>query len=299
MPTLQLYHVDVFAETRYAGNQLAVIRNAADLSDEEMLKIAKEMNYAETTFILSDEQRDGGYDVRIFTTVSEVPFAGHPTLGTAYVIRHEIMETPAEEVNLNLQVGQIPVTFTNEGIAWMRQNAPQFGAEFNKPVMASVLGIEREEIDPNFPVQSVSTGLPFIMVPLVSQHAVNRAEVDLDRFDALLESTEDSLEANAILVFCTEPKNEENDIHARVFVHYHGAPEDAATGSANGCLAGYLSHHKYFGSDKVDCRVEQGYMIDRPSLLFLRSQLAADSDLEVNVGGNVILIACGELLHGA
>jgi trans-2,3-dihydro-3-hydroxyanthranilate isomerase len=111
MAKYQFYILDVFAEEKYAGNQLAVIRNAEGLSDDQMQKIAKEMNYSETTFILSDEQQNSGYDVRIFTPAAEVPFAGHPTLGTAYLIQREIMKEPAETVILNLKVGPIPVRF--------------------------------------------------------------------------------------------------------------------------------------------------------------------------------------------
>ena len=117
MDKLTFYIVDVFAEEKYAGNQLAVVRDAADLSDKQILRITREMNYSETTFILGDVPRDGGYDVRIFTPGAEVPFAGHPTLGTAFVIRQELIRQPVETVNLNLKVGQIPVTFKeiNEG----------------------------------------------------------------------------------------------------------------------------------------------------------------------------------------
>src|SRR4030042_2345154 len=123
--------VDVFAEEKYAGNQLAVVRNAQGLSSEQMQKIAREMNFSETTFVLSDAPRDDGYDVRIFTPAAEVPFAGHPTLGTAWVIRQEIVHSPVEQVKLNLQVGQIPVTFgqaAEPDVLWMKQNPPTFGA---------------------------------------------------------------------------------------------------------------------------------------------------------------------------
>ena len=125
MRKLTFYIVDVFAEEKYAGNQLAVFRNARALSDIEMQRVAKEMNYSETTFILSDEKRDGGYDVRIFTPEKEVPFAGHPTLGTAYVIQREIVKEPIETVVLNLKVGQIPTTFSyseeHGDVLWMKQ----------------------------------------------------------------------------------------------------------------------------------------------------------------------------------
>ncbi len=115
MTTVPFHIVDVFAEHKYAGNQLAVFRNARGLSSEDMQKIAKEMGFSETTFVLSDAEREGGYDVRIFTPTAEVPFAGHPTLGTAYIIRQEIVRTPVQAVTLNLQVGQIPVRFDPQG----------------------------------------------------------------------------------------------------------------------------------------------------------------------------------------
>ena len=125
------YIVDVFAEEKYAGNQLAVVRDAAGLSDSEMQNITKEMNYSETTFILSNDQRNGGYDVRIFTPQEEVPFAGHPTLGTAYIIQQEIIKEPVEKIILNLKVGQIPVTFNYTGkeknVLRMKQIEPTFG----------------------------------------------------------------------------------------------------------------------------------------------------------------------------
>ena len=117
--------MDVFAEEKYAGNQLAVVRGAAGLPDETLQKITREMNYSETTFILSEEERDGGYDVRIFTPGREIPFAGHPTLGTAYVIREEILASPAERIVLNLEAGNIPVTFGD--VLRMRQLPPTFG----------------------------------------------------------------------------------------------------------------------------------------------------------------------------
>ncbi|MFC2142747.1 PhzF family phenazine biosynthesis protein, partial [Acidobacteriota bacterium] len=123
------YIVDVFAESKYTGNQLAVFRNGSGYSDSQMQQIAKEMNYSETTFIISDESRDGGYDVRIFTPAEEVPFAGHPTLGTAFVILREIASRPQEKIVLNLPVGQIPVTFDYSGdepdLLWMQQKPPQ------------------------------------------------------------------------------------------------------------------------------------------------------------------------------
>ncbi len=294
MKEMQFYILDVFAEEKYAGNQLAVVRNAASLSDDEMQRIAKEMNYSETTFVLSDVARDGGYDVRIFTPQEEVPFAGHPTLGTAFVIQNEIMSEPAAEVILNLKVGPIPVTFgggDNEGMLWMRQNEPVFGRIVEPARMASILNLCESEIDDRFPVEEVSTGLPVIIVPLKVLDAARRARINQDDYLGLIEATR----AKVVLVYCPETYGPKNDLNVRVFCDYFGIPEDPATGSANGCLAGYLVKHRCFGGDRIDIRVEQGCEIARPSLLYLRAG-QNQGRIDISVGGKVVMTAKGQLL---
>ena len=289
------YIVDVFAEEKYAGNPLAVVKDTDGFSDKEMQQIAREMNYSETTFILSDEKQNGGFDVRIFTPKEEVPFAGHPTLGTAYVIRKEILENTVKEVVLNLKVGQVPVTFASvdgqPDILWMKQNPPEFGNILDSDDISRILNIEGEEIDPRFPIQEVSTGLPFIIVPFRTLDAIKKCRIDRDRYFRLIENTD----AKAILVFCPETYNPENDLNVRAFVDYYGIPEDPATGSANGCLAAYLVKYRYLGNEKIDIRVEQGYGIGRPSLLYLKSG-NREGNIEVQVGGKVEMIAKGNLL---
>ena len=289
------YIVDVFTEKKYAGNQLAVVRDAAGLSDGEMQNITKEMNYSETTFILSDDQRNGGYDVRIFTPAEEVPFAGHPTLGTAYVIQQEIIKEPVEKIILNLKVGQIPVTFNYKGkdknVLWMKQIEPAFGQIIEPEQISDVLGINTSDIDERFPVQEVSTGMFFIIVPLKTLDAVKRAKVAKEKYFKLIENRQ----AKAILVFCPETYSQENDLNVRVFVDYYGIPEDPATGSGNGCLAGYLVKHRYFGKDQIDIRSEQGYEIARPSLLYLRAK-NTEGQIDISVGGKVVMVAKGKLV---
>ena len=285
---LTFYIVDVFAEEKYAGNQLAVVRGGAGMPDELLRKIALEMNYSETTFVLSDEESKGGYDVRIFTPGGEVPFAGHPTLGTAYVIQHEMLAGPVERITLKLKAGEIPVTFGE--ILWMRQLPPTFGATLDPAAVASTLELERADLDDNYPVQEVSTGLPTLIVPLKNLGALQRCRLRHDRYLELVEN----IEAKSILVFCPEP-HESADLSARMFAPSLGVTEDPATGSANGCLAGYLVEHRYFRTDSIDVRVEQGYEIDRPSLLYL--QAARDGDeIRVDVGGRVQMVAKGELV---
>ncbi len=295
MEKLTFYIVDVFAEEKYAGNQLAVVRDAAVLSNSQMQQIAKEMNYSETTFILSEELREGGYDVRIFTPGAEVPFAGHPTLGTAYVIRQEIIKKPVETVNLNLKVGRIPVTFQDAGegedILWMKQIEPTFGEVFDAGDIAQVLTVDKDDIDDRFPIQEVSTGLPFIIVPLKTLDATKRSKINKEVFFKLIENTQ----AKMILLFCPETYNRDNNLNVRVFCDYYGIPEDPATGSGNGCLAGYLVRNRYFGTSKIDVRVEQGHEIGRPSLLYLRAG-EKNGKIDVFVGGKVIMIAKGELV---
>jgi trans-2,3-dihydro-3-hydroxyanthranilate isomerase len=291
-----IFHiVDVFTEAKYAGNQLAVFRNAKSISDSQMQQIAREINFSETTFISSDEKRDGGYDVRIFTPAQEVPFAGHPTLGTAYVIQQEIIGAPIDTILLNLKVGQIPVTVTYAGkrvdVLWMKQIPPTFTQTFDLSAVAEVLSLERREIDGRYPIQEVSTGLPFIIVPLKTLNTLKKARVNRDKYLTLVKDTE----AKAILIFCPETHTTKNDLSVRVFVDYFGVPEDPATGSGNGCLAGYLTKHRYFGSDKIDLRVEQGYEIGRPSLLLLRAK-DDKGKIDVSVGGKVIMVAKGEFV---
>ncbi len=289
-PKHPFYIVDVFGESKYAGNQLGVVRNAADIEPALMQKIARETNFAETTFILSDMPENGGYTVRIFTPASEVPFAGHPTLGTAWIIREEIIGKPVEQVTLNLQVGQIPVTF-NGDLLWMRQNPPTFGQTRTAAQVAPVIQLPEDDFDARFPIQQVSTGLPFLLVPLKHRNAVRRARVNLDLLHGLI----DSLDAKMIFIFSAETYEPDNHINARMFGDEYGVAEDPATGSANGCLAGYLVKYRYFGRSKIDVRVEQGYEIKRPSVLRLRAREHGDL-IEVNVGGKVFPVVKGELL---
>ena len=295
MEKLTFYTVDVFAEERYAGNQLAVVRGAKVLSDAEMQRIAKEMNYSETTFILSDEKRNGGYDVRIFTPKTELPFAGHPTLGTAYVIQQEIIKEPINTIVLNLKVGQIPVTVSyigeNVDILWMKQMQPIFGQTFDAGPVSKILNLDAKEMDDKFPVQEVSTGVPSLIVPLKTLDALKRARISRDRYFEFIKDAQ----AKAILIFCPETYSKENDLNVRFFADYYGVPEDPATGSANGCLAAYLVKHRYFGKDQINIRVEQGYEIGRPSLLLLKAE-GKEGKIDVQVGGRVVMIARGEFV---
>jgi trans-2,3-dihydro-3-hydroxyanthranilate isomerase len=284
--------VDVFAERRFAGNQLAVVEDGASLSDDEMQAVASEMNYSETTFVESDERRDGGYDVRIFTPEAEIPFAGHPTLGTAAVLRERF--DAGEEIRLNLGVGQIPVEVRQAGDAetfWMTQNAPEFGPELDHARLAEVLSLGETDLDDEWPVQVVSTGLPAVMIPVRDRDALGRVAVDHRRYDEFRAD----VGVENLFTFCPDPREERHDFAARMFSPGHGVPEDPATGSANGCLAGYLARHRYDGSGEVDATVEQGYEMGRPSVLHLEARDEGD-EVTVRVGGRVEFVAEGSFL---
>ena len=297
MMTHSFYIVDVFAIAKYTGNQLAVFPNADQISDQQMQQFAKEINFSETTFITASFPKENEYDVRIFTPNQELPFAGHPTLGTAYIIREFLLsqeqKTNINQLTLNLKVGKISVTIetTSQGeeIFGMRQNNPEFGQSISPETMAAVLSISPDQINPNFPIQEVSTGIYFLIVPVNSLETLKQIKINLEMYYQLISS----LDAKSILVFCPETYSPENDLCVRVFADYLGIPEDPATGSANGCLAGYLLENKVFPTEEspLQVKVEQGYEINRPSLLFLEA-----SQEEIKVGGQVKTIAQGSFI---
>ena len=202
-----------------------------------------------------------------------------------------ILPGKTDSVVLNLPVGQIPVTFGQDGFSWMKQIQPAFGQEHDPATLAAVLSLDVAEIDKRFPIQEVSTGLPFFIVPLQNLAALKKAKVQQERYFDLIRDTV----AKGILVFCPEAHEQRNDISVRVFVDYFGVPEDPATGSANGCLAGYLVQHRYFGGETIYIRSEQGYEIGRPSLLLLKAAQRG-ADIDIFVGGQSVLVAQGALL---
>jgi trans-2,3-dihydro-3-hydroxyanthranilate isomerase len=291
LPKCQFYIVDVFAERRYEGNQLAVFTCQEDLTDSEMQRIAKEMNYSETTFITSFEN----YEVRIFTPEAELPFAGHPTLGTAFVIQQEFIKGKVRTIPLSLKIGQIPVLFKYKGDyvteMWMEQKEPIFHGFFAPDLIAEVLSLKESDIDKRFRIQEVSTGVPTIITPLKSLNALKKAKINLDKYYDLIENTK----AKSILIFCPETYDKKNDLNVRFFADFYGVPEDPATGSGNGCLAAYLVKQDYFNKRAIDIRVEQGYEIGRPSLLLLRAE-EKEGKFYVSVGGKAIIVAKGELI---
>jgi trans-2,3-dihydro-3-hydroxyanthranilate isomerase len=298
MSNPKFWIVDVFAEAQFAGNPLAVVLDAGGLSTAKMQQIAREINFSETSFVLSDQPAEPAadpprYEVRIFTPVEELPFAGHPSLGTAYVIQQALVQQPIGQLILGLPIGPISITltYTDRGdvdLVWMQQPQPQFGAQLTVDQLAPVLNLDPAAFDSNWPIQEVSTGLPFILVPLRHRADLDRIAINRDAYYRLISQTT----AQAIFVFCPEAQDPSHAFSARMFGDALGIPEDPATGSANGCLAGYLVEHQYLGNDAIAVEVEQGDAIGRPSLLRLRASRQG-AQIEIAVGGRVMPIAQG------
>jgi len=284
--------VDVFAEAPREGNQLAVVLDAVDLTAEQMQSIATEMNFSETTFVTRREMREGGYDVRIFTPANELPFAGHPTLGTAWTIRDEWGDG-AEQIALNLGIGTVPVRFEiqpdGSAMPWLTAPPISLGETFDHAAIAAQLGLEAVDLDDRFPVQRIDAGIIVTTVPVRSLEALRRSRLQ-SGFGALV-----SQPFAAVHLFCAETYANGNDLAARFFFEAGGPREDPATGSATACLGAYLLEHDWFASQELSLRIEQGMEINRPSLLHLKAR-ECGGERVIEVGGNVIPIVRGELL---
>jgi trans-2,3-dihydro-3-hydroxyanthranilate isomerase len=287
----EMVQVDVFSSRPLEGNSLAVFPDGRGFSDEEMQAVAREMNLSETTFVLPRDpavERLKGIRVRIFTVLEELPFAGHPTLGTAFVLRDA---RKAQEVTLDLNVGQVPVRFEQSNgspvFGEMTQMEPKFGAQHDQGTVARVTGLKIEDLDSSLPVQTVSTGFGFTIVPLRSLAAIGRLHIDQQRVAEYLENSE-----GKFFYFVTrETEERAARLHARM-IFYNG--EDPATGSAAGCAAAWMVAH---GVAKAEERVliEQGFEMKRPSHIFVRAGKTDNRVVNVRVGGHAIEVMRGEV----
>jgi trans-2,3-dihydro-3-hydroxyanthranilate isomerase len=282
---------DVFTSRALEGNPLAVYPDGRGLSDQEMQAIAREMNLSETTFILPRDEateRERGVRVRIFTVQEELPFAGHPTLGTTFALRGD---THAREIRLELNVGTIPVRFEDSlgqpAFGEMTQADPAFGPVHDRSKIAEVTGIPLEDIDTDLPIQTVSTGVPFAILPLRNLDAIRRLAINQARASEYLSAS------GGKFFFCVtrETVDPEARLHSRM-LFYNG--EDPATGSASGCAAAWMVAH---GIAQPDERVliEQGVEMKRPSRIFVRASRHNGRVVNVRVGGNVVEVLRGEI----
>jgi trans-2,3-dihydro-3-hydroxyanthranilate isomerase len=286
---------DVFSSRALEGNSLAVFFDGRSLSDAEMQSIAKEMNLSETTFICprdAETELERGVRVRIFTVQEELPFAGHPTLGTAFALRGE---SATKQVILELNVGKVPVRFEETpgeaAFGEMTQIDPVFGMQHDREAVARATGLKVEDFDSSLPIETVSTGVAFTVTPLKSLAVIQNLRVDLNRASEYLEKT-----GGKFLYFVArETVDPAARLHARM-LFYNG--EDPATGSAAGCTAAWMAAHGVARSDER-VLIEQGVEMKRPSRIFVRaSRQNGTRDnriVNVRVGGNAIEVMRGEV----
>jgi trans-2,3-dihydro-3-hydroxyanthranilate isomerase len=294
-PVAHRFHiVDVFAEQLHAGNTLAVVRDAGDLEAGTMQRIAREFGFSETTFITSSEEssatRAPVRAVRIFTPAEELPFAGHPTLGTAWVLREHLLAGRPAAVTLALGVGAVPVTFEREAgheLAWLTAPPVTFGKQIDAEALAPVLGLEARDFSRTLPAQHVRAGVEFVHVPLANEDAVRRARFDAHGFASL------AAQGYPAKLYLFAP-GAGADLHARMLFVAGSVREDPATGSATACLGAYLLAHGGRG-ERFSLRIEQGVEMGRPSLLRLEVT-GGGGRVKIRVGGRVIESARGELL---
>jgi trans-2,3-dihydro-3-hydroxyanthranilate isomerase len=282
---------DVFSARPLEGNSLAVFLDGRGLTEAEMQSLAKEMNLSETTFILprdAETERERGVRVRIFTVQEELPFAGHPTLGTAFALRGQ---TGAQKITLELNVGRVPVHFEDSpgapAFGEMTQMDPTFGMQHDRDAVARAAGLRPQNFDDSLPIETVSTGVAFTVTPLKSLAVMQNLQVDLNRAAEYLGKSQ-----GKFFYFVTrETIDRDARLHARM-LFYNG--EDPATGSAAGCTSAWMVAH---GVAKADERVliEQGVEMKRPSRIFVRASRSDNRVVNVRVGGNSVEIMRAEV----
>jgi trans-2,3-dihydro-3-hydroxyanthranilate isomerase len=305
--TYEFVQLDVFTKTPLTGNPLAIFTDARGLDDAEMQALAREMNLSETTFILPRDpatEAQEGKKVRIFTVAEELPFAGHPTLGTAlhlYASGFSPVSEQSNQITLDLKAGKIPVRFTanseNAGgnrvdgqvFGEMRQRDPEFGVTFSREEVVHVLGIGADEIP--WPVQSVSTGLPFAIVGIRNQETLANLNFSHAQAAEFLKNTD----AKFFYFLCPQ-RREKNPLEARARLFFYGG-EDPATGSAAGCAASWMVQHGIANSDE-QVLIRQGVEIRRPSEMYVRATRDGQRVTNVRVGGYAVEVLRGTVCLG-
>jgi len=288
---LAIVQVDVFTDRALTGNALAVVLDGRGLTTEQMQALARETNLSETTFILPDDpaiEKERGVRVRIFTVQEELPFAGHPTLGTAFVLRGQ---RNTEEISLALKVGTVPVRFEQRPgqplFGEMTQKNPQFGMTHTPEAVAAFTNLTLADFDPSVPIQTVSTGLTFTIAAVRSLEKLRNLRVDLARASEYLSRTGGKF----FYWVCRETVDPEARLHARM-LFYNG--EDPATGSAAGCCAAWTVAHRVAAGDER-ILIEQGIEMQRPSHIFVRATKQDNQVINVRVGGNCVEVLRGEI----
>lgn len=302
--TLKFYQADVFTDEPFGGNPVAVVPDAAGLTDEELQKIAREMNLSETVFVFPPTDPKAAAKVRIFTTKQEIPFAGHPILGTFYLLgklKQIPLVEPITSLSYECNIGVFPIELRvhkNQILrVVMTQPKPEFLGKVDSPdalpAIANALGMDKRAIsDAKFPIEVVSTGLPVIIVPVRTLTAVRSIVPDPTAITAFCARHG----ANGIMVFTTVTVDEYSSVHTRMFASPIGILEDPATGSASGALGAYLVQNGVVEvAITTEIISEQGYEMDRPSRIIIQVESDDDMIQEVKVGGEVVMVIEGTI----
>jgi trans-2,3-dihydro-3-hydroxyanthranilate isomerase len=301
MPRHRYVTADVFTDRPFGGNQLAVFPDARGIPDHRLLDVTREFNYSETTFVYPPSDPAHTRRVRIFTPGGEVPFAGHPTVGTAHVlaatgeipltreVTHIVLEEAVGPVPVAIRgIGGQPV-FAQLSVAKLPEVGPPPPA---RAALAEVLGLDVADLlDGAWMPQALSCGLPFLFVPVRDRAAVARARVRMESWERTLRGTW----APELFVFARDGEREGSDFRARMFAPGISVPEDPATGSANAALGGYLAARDPRRDGTLRWRVEQGFEMGRPSILDVEADVAGGVVTGVRVGGASVLMSEGTM----
>lgn len=283
--TIPFYIVDVFAEKKYAGNQLAVFLAAEKLSDIKMQEIAREINFAESTFVTAIDSKRKTATIRIFTPQQEMQFAGHPIIGTSWVLMNKIFENYPQNIALSVPIGEIPVR-QEKDLTWLQAAQPTFLETFIAEDFISFTNLSSADLTTQFPIQEVTTGSAFVMVAVNTVKALENLILDQVKMDAWLRSN-CKTNHRAIYFFCLEATR----LTSRMLcIENNQLIEDAATGSASSCLQAFLL--KYHASE-IKIINYQGDFINRPSQIYFDGK-HSDNHFTIQIGGQTKFIANGE-----
>ena len=284
------YQVDVFSNELFGGNPLAVFLRGKDFKETQLQQVAREMNLSETTFIFPPSNPQADFDIRIFTPEKEIPFAGHPTLGTAYVLSHSgLVPSAKKDLILNFKAGLIPVTLEENDRIFMIQSSAKILQTFpDMERVAFCLGLNVNNIKSDLPIQSVSTGFPVLIVPINSLRAIQRIILNLPLLKELLEE----VQVEMIYPFTRETVNFDNSVHARGFAPFIGIPEDPATGSVAGALGYYLNDKNF---EEKEFLIEQGFEIKRSGNISVKITNTEGNKNIIRVGGKIKPVFKGSL----
>ncbi len=296
MKTFNYHLVDVFTSQLFGGNQLAVFTECNALSTQDMQNIAKELNLSESVFVFPAEDAANDYLLRIFTPDMEMPMAGHPTIGAAYILaklnpRHK----NGGSLKLEEKVGVITVELSAKGaqpaIITMQQPLPEFGKTYDdRRLIAKLLSIDSSDIDDKLPMQVVSTGVAFLYIPLNSLAAMKKMKLRSDLWETNLQGTD----GQNLFIFCRETEDSESTVHSRMFAPAMGIKEDPATGAASGPLGAYLVKHGLItAAGRASIVSEQGYEMGRPSIVHISIETRNHNITKVAIGGECVPVGGG------